>query len=470
MQSDRAVTRVAVPEQEESVRRIFEWASKLTEEDIAKRLIELRQHFGHRASSMETAWRSSYTHACQRIHSGAGVSLEKQLYIGSLFSREYRVESAGVRHPGLCSHVDQSRLDAGSIRFFLSYDGVGEGATSSLVFRQGVIDSDYHIKMDEAGGSPCAPKPVSNPLLRRSVLFRHLHELGFDNPWTRSLMQSLGDEFSRSELFAALETASGPTRSHSRDSKGSAEGLRWLSDATYEMTFDPNSPLSDRVLLPLDDSGHGGLDEGCFTLLTGDGESYYLAYCVSCNGSRRLPLLLESHNLIHFNITLLGGGASRCRGMAIFPRKFGDRFAALCGRADEALYLMYSENPVVWEIALPLRSPSEPWEALGIRPCGPPLETVAGWLVLYCARGEMGRESIGAMLLERSDPSKVLGYLKQPLIGQAPLSSTTAETSLESTGALIHRERLLIARTVRGCHIEIVQFELDSILSLIVEA
>jgi len=469
--SARSVTRSVVPADRSSFVRIIEWACSLPDEEVEQRLDYLREHFGNRRDTMDAAWKRSYTQATLDAEDDPGLTEQRQLYIGSLFSQEFPTESGGLLNPGLCRHADQSRLPAGSTRFLLSVDGLGKDRTSSMIFREAVIDHDYHIHLHGAGCQPCVAEPVADAVMRRSLIFRHLHELGFDNVWTRTLMQSLGDEFTRADLDAAMGTAAGATRRFSQDSKASVKCLKWLAGANYEMVFDPLSVLSDRVLLPPAASGMGGLHEGCFTLLTeDDGEPYYLAACTSCNGYRDLPLLLESRDLVRFKVSLLGGGACRCEGMAIFSRKFAGRHAAVCGRSDDSIYLMYSENPAIWEIASRVKAPGEPWEALGIQPCGAPIATVAGWLVLYRACGEMGREAIGAMLLDLDDPARLLGSLKQPLI-ESPMSAAadSRPVVLQSHGALIHRERLLIPYTVQGREIEVAQFELEPLLSRLVE-
>jgi predicted GH43/DUF377 family glycosyl hydrolase len=48
--------------------------------------------------------------------------------------------------------------------------------------------------------------------------------------------------------------------------------------------------------------------------------------------------------------------------------------------------------------------------------CGSPIETPAGWLVLTHGVGPMRKYSIGAVLLDRDDPTRVLGRLPQPLL------------------------------------------------------
>ena len=466
--SARSITRLALPPEGGSLLRIFDWACKLSEEAVHERMVELRAHFSTRRETMEASWAGHHAKISAHSDGDLFISDERKLYIGSLFSKEFSFECTALRNPCLCLHPDQSGLPTGSIRFLLAMDALGKDLTSSMIFREGVIDGDYAIHLSPAAGQPCAPEPVTNPSMRRSMIFRHLHELGFDNAWTRNLMQSLGDEFTRSDLLAAIETAAGPTRADSPDSKISIECLRWLAEVNYELTFDPGSNLSDRVLLPTGPSGKGGLHQGRFTRSVDQGNVTYLATCMACHSYRDLPLLLESTDLVHFSVTLLGGAASRGKGMVLFPGKIKGRHAALCGRGNESIYIMFSENPAVWEIATLLKKPVEPWEALGITVCGAPMETYAGWLVLYHGRGEMDREAIGAMLLDRDDPGKVLGHLKQPLIeAPAPGGNRAPSCSLQSYGALIHRERLLVTYTTDEAEIVISQFDLGALLDVL---
>jgi predicted GH43/DUF377 family glycosyl hydrolase len=50
--------------------------------------------------------------------------------------------------------------------------------------------------------------------------------------------------------------------------------------------------------------------------------------------------------------------------------------------------------------------------------CGSPIETEAGWLVLSHGVGSMRKYSIGAFLLDREDPTCVIGRLRQPLLSR----------------------------------------------------
>jgi len=48
--------------------------------------------------------------------------------------------------------------------------------------------------------------------------------------------------------------------------------------------------------------------------------------------------------------------------------------------------------------------------------CGSPIETPDGWLLLTHGVGPMRRYCIGAILLDRQDPMKVVGALPYPLM------------------------------------------------------
>src|SRR5687767_11136029 len=51
--------------------------------------------------------------------------------------------------------------------------------------------------------------------------------------------------------------------------------------------------------------------------------------------------------------------------------------------------------------------------------CGSPIELDEGWLLLTHGVGAMRKYSIGAVLLDKDDPSKVIGRMPQPLLSPA---------------------------------------------------
>ena len=107
--------------------------------------------------------------------------------------------------------------------------------------------------------------------------------------------------------------------------------------------------------------------------------------------------------------------------------------------------LMYSDNINFWYDAELLLKPTFPWEFVQLGNCGSPMETEAGWLVLSHGVGPMRKYCIGAFLLDRDDPTKLIGRLREPL-----LKPTETEREgyvpnvVYSCGSLIHQGKLVL--------------------------
>ena len=147
-----------------------------------------------------------------------------------------------------------------------------------------------------------------------------------------------------------------------------------------------------------------------------DGSVIYYATYTAYNGRAILPQLLETTDFLHFRALTLNGRAVQNKGMALFPRRIDGRYAMISRQDDENLFLMFSDNPHFWSDPKVLQRPGQPWEMVKIGNCGSPIETDAGWLVFTHGVGPMRKYSIGAMLLDLNDPSKMLSHLREPLL------------------------------------------------------
>src|SRR5690606_24103224 len=134
------------------------------------------------------------------------------------------------------------------------------------------------------------------------------------------------------------------------------------------------------------------------------------------DGFQILPQLIESEDLLNFRIATLNGRAARNKGIALFPRKINGRYAALARLDNENNFFMSSDNVHFWHESQIIQRPLQPWEVTHIGNCGSPLETEAGWLVITHGVGPMRQYSLGAILLDLNEPSRVIGSLKEPLL------------------------------------------------------
>jgi predicted GH43/DUF377 family glycosyl hydrolase len=92
----------------------------------------------------------------------------------------------------------------------------------------------------------------------------------------------------------------------------------------------------------------------------------------------------------------------------------------MIGRQDgKNLYLLRSNTIDEWEGGELLLEPKFPWELVQIGNCGAPIELDEGWLVLTHGVGAMRKYAIGAALLDKDDPSKVIGRTPNPILSAA---------------------------------------------------
>jgi predicted GH43/DUF377 family glycosyl hydrolase len=127
--------------------------------------------------------------------------------------------------------------------------------------------------------------------------------------------------------------------------------------------------------------------------------TYYATY-TAYNGIAILPQLIETKDFIKFNILTLNGKAVQNKGMALFPRKIGGRYAMLSRQDGENNHIMFSDNIHFWQKSQIIQEPEYPWEFIQIGNCGSPLKTDEGWIVLTHGVGPMRQYCIGAMLLD----------------------------------------------------------------------
>jgi predicted GH43/DUF377 family glycosyl hydrolase len=98
-----------------------------------------------------------------------------------------------------------------------------------------------------------------------------------------------------------------------------------------------------------------------------------------------------------------------------------------------------------WDGGELLIKPQYPWELVQMGNCGPPIELDEGWLMLTHGVGAMRKYSIGAALLDKNDPSKVIGRSKEPLLAAADQDREGYVPNVVYTcGAIKHGDKLFI--------------------------
>jgi predicted GH43/DUF377 family glycosyl hydrolase len=225
-----------------------------------------------------------------------------------------------------------------------------------------------------------------------------------------------------------------------------AQGIWMLARSNYEVQFCPDEDVSARILFPATPSQRNGIEDARFVRFqTDDGTYRYYATFTAYDGRIVVPELVETSDFLHFRFRTLNGPAAENKGMALFPRKIGGLFAMLSRQDNENIYLMFSDNVHFWNEHEVLVKPVFPWELVQMGNCGSPIETDAGWLVLSHGVGPMRKYCIGAFLLDRDDPSKVIGRMREPLLKPNENEREGYVPNVVYTcGALVHNGELII--------------------------
>jgi len=287
------------------------------------------------------------------------ISPVKRRLIGAYFCHEYSYAAAALMNPSVVPHPDQSGLDPQQQRFVMSMRAVGEGHISSVAFREGIIGPDGDFSL-----------------------------------WPQS----------------------GPAMAAIPDDRHHLEP----EDATL-VHRQPGSAISNSVLFPMTEAQRNGLEDlRLVQFFHDDGSREFLGTYTAYSGQAIRSELLRTRDFTSFCLEPLSGRAARNKGMALFPRKVGGRYLMIGRQDGKNITLLSSDTLTDWDDeGRPLLSPAFPWEFVQMGNCGSPIECDAGWIVLTHGVGAMRKYSLGAALLDRDDPSRVLGRTACPILTAA---------------------------------------------------
>ncbi len=379
---------------------------------------------------------------------GAMLSDDKRALIGAYFTKEYAIESAALFNPSIVPHPDQSHLNKGSLRFVMSLRATGDGHVSSIVFRSGVLDRHNTFLFDPISDFVETPdlQLEPDPVYKHNIFQRKLNEMGASHEITGYVLNQLPEDFTYNELIQKIGILHAKPQFPERTQNRTFEIMRRLADSNYEVGFHPDHLISERVIFPVSKNESRGIEDARFVQFFNDnGEVVYFATYTAYNGITILPQLIETKDFIKFNISTLNGKAVKDKGMALFPRKIGGRYAMLSRQDGENNHIMFSDNIYFWQKCQIIQEPEYPWEFMQIGNCGSPLETNEGWIVLTHGVGPMRKYCLGAILLDLENPTKIIARLDEPLL--APHEKERegyVPNVVYSCGALIHNNVLVI--------------------------
>lgn len=384
-------------------------------------LNQLLRNFSSRHRSITNVWDRNYKRTMDRLDdnilNGTELSQQEKLIIGAYFTMEYSIESAALFNPSIVASPDQTQLYEGEKRVIISFRATGEGHVSSIVFRSGIIDANLDITIDEAGSLLEKPRQFKT---HRYIKTEFLQKILQIHSLNDKMMSLIDEKFPASFTYEELRRYVKELELEHKlnhDAKTLMNQILWVASSHYEMTFGLDTSISERVIFPIADTEKNGIEDARFVRFTSDqGKVMYYATYTAYDGVSILPKLLSTKDFIHYKVQPINGKIAN-KGAAIFPRKINGKYAMLCRVDGENNYISFSNDLINWhdEIIL-LKEPEMPWEFVQMGNCGSPIETAQGWIVLTHSVGPMREYTLGAILLDLKDPTKVIGKVKEPLL------------------------------------------------------
>ncbi|PCD02165.1 glycosidase [Sphingomonas spermidinifaciens] len=338
------------------VRRILDRVLVLDADTLAAETARVLTNLLSRHRDVECVLQRRFYDLVEQQAAGCALTPDQALLAGAYFVEEYSFEAAALFNPSIVAHPDQSGIDPGTVRIVLSLRGVGEGHISSIIFRTG--------KFSTAGG------------------------LVLDPP---------------SRLAASPQIEFIP---------GGAP-----DDPGVRLYFGEHEDLSELVIFPVTLRQRHGIEDLRLVRFTeDDGHVTWFGTYTAFSGEAIRQELLRTRDFVGFELNALRGAITRTKGMALFPRRVGGRYAMLGRQDHENIWLLRSNDLYQWDTGEIVISPRWPWEFIQIGNSSPPIEIDEGWLVITHGVGAVRNYCLGACLLDKKDPSRLLARTARPLI------------------------------------------------------
>ena len=466
----RVITRFFCPGDMNRARDIIARVLAASEPEVETQLAELERLFRAKHQNLFEIFADHFEMTRAAVPVESRLSRARQLLVGACFTMEYALESVALFNPSIVPAMSQEGVPPGAVRFVMSLRATGEGHISSIVFRTGVIHADGDMRLDAPATDSESLKATLPDQFNKSTFQRDLAAMGIPNEHTRRILDRLGDDFTRQQLSDAIDAVrqDQQTSGHLEEV---GDSLISATRVNYQLRL-PHAPPEifrevEIVIFPFSDIERHGIEDLRLVRFTDDDGSHtYYGTFTAYNGMRVFPQLLEYRGGSTIDISLITGECAKNKGMALFPRRVRGKYAMVSRLDNENLYYMESDDIRVWDRAQLLQAPKFPWQVIQIGNCGSPIETEMGWLLMTHGVGPMRQYCIGATLLDRDDPSRVIGQTREPLLmPEDEERSGYVPNVVYSCGAMVHNRMLIIPYAISDLSTSVARVDLDALLS-----
>ncbi|PAX06724.1 glycoside hydrolase family 130 protein [Sphingomonas lenta] len=382
---------------------VVDGIAALDEAELDRQLEGVTHSLDANHRDVDALLRRRFDEVKDHLQDGDRYDDRRRRLIGAYLSQEYAFEAAALFNPSVVPHPDQEGVDEGAVRIVLSLRGIGEGHVSSVTFRTGMWTPRGPLVIDP-------PSPTSVP----------------------------------------------PILDH-------ADG----DDASIRLQCGGSRTISETVLFPVLPSQRQGIEDmRLVRFVEDDGAATYHGTYTAWSGAETRSELLSGDDFHDFEMRAMTGPIAAAKGMALFPRRIGGRYAMLSRQDGKRVFLNYSDDLLRWEgESRVLIEPRYPWEFVQMGNCGSPIEIDEGWLVLTHGVGTVRNYCIGACLLDKDDPSKLLARTPRPVLAPAPKERDGyVPNVVYSCGGMVRDRVLLLPYAVADSFTSFAWAEVDDLL------
>ncbi|MEN2786994.1 glycoside hydrolase family 130 protein [Sphingomonas qilianensis] len=244
------------------------------------------------------------------------------------------------------------------------------------------------------------------------------------------------------------------------------------ADDWIRLLCDDSQDVSETVIFPILPSQRQGIEDLRMVNFTDhDGVQSIIGTYTAFDGKNARQELLRGVDMRTFEMRPLVGKLTGYKGMALFPRRIDGQFVMLGRQDNENIWLLRSDDLYQWDAGAPIMAPKYPWEFVQLGNCGSPIEVDEGWLVFTHGVGMVRGYCIGACLLDKQDPARVLARTASPLLfPSAEQRGGYVPNVTYSCGGLLHDRRILLPYAIGDEYSAFAVANVDDLLSVMVPA
>lgn len=425
----------------------------MSENEVQTALDQTLREFAYRHRNITQLFKKHFNNARHLVEQMPivfdKISNARKLLIGAYLTMEYSIESTAFFNPSIVPDSDQTYLEEGELRVILSFRATGEGHISSIVFRRGILDKNNDLHLMAIGKSMDIAEISHKKLYHKGRFVEKMDEMEIPKKYSNLVVESLPEHFEYSALKGIVDSTLND-ETISTGKRLSFEEIRWLVNSYYDIEFQHDTDISERVIFPISASESNGIEDARFVHFTDDDGSvtFYATY-TAYNGHVILPKFLSTEDFCTFRIMPFHGKGAMGKNLALFPKRINGKYAMLSRIDGINNYIMFSERNTLWKEPILLQKPKYPWEFSKVGNCGSPLWTEQGWLIITHGVGPMRRYCIGAALYDLLDPTKEIGRLKEPLLMPLEIEREGyVPNVVYSCGSVIHNNQLILPYAV----------------------